>query len=72
MSRLELKHVYLSFGGDELFLTGADSIRKRLEECGVHVTLEIGEGLYHSYAMLPLVREAETGYRNFKVYISGK
>lgn len=67
-----LPDVYLSFGGDELFLAGADSIRKRLEEYCVHVTVEIGEGLYHSYAMLPLVKEAEEGYRNFVRYISGK
>ena len=67
-----LKDVYLSFGGDELFLAGAESIRKRLEEYGVHVTVEIGKGLYHSYAMLPLVKEAEEGYRNFVRYISGK
>ena len=45
---------------------------KRLEEYGVHVTVEIGVGLYHSYAMLPLVKEAEKGYQNFVEYISGK
>ena len=67
-----LPDVYLSFGGDELFLAGAESIRKRLEEYGVHVTVEIGKDLYHSYAMLPLVKEAEEGYRNFVRYISGK
>lgn len=67
-----LREAYLSFGEDELFLAGANSIRKRLEEYGVHVTVEIGEGLYHSYAMLPLVREAEAGYQNFVGYISGK
>ncbi len=67
-----LRDVYLSFGGDELFLAGADPIRTRLEECGVHVTVEIGEGLYHSYALLPMVKEAEAGYRNFMAYISGK
>ena len=65
-----LKDVYLSFGGDEVFLAGAQSIRKRLEEFGVHVTMEIGEGMYHSYAMTPLVKDAEDGYRHFKEYIS--
>ena len=65
-----LKDVYLSFGGDEVFLAGAQSIRKRLEEFGVHVTMEIGEGMYHSYAMLPLAKDAEDGYRHFKEYIS--
>ncbi len=61
----------MSFGGDEVFLAGAQSIKKRLEEYGTHVTLEIGEGLYHSYAMMPLVAEAEPGYKNFKKYIAG-
>ena len=67
-----LPDVYLSFGGDELFLTGADSIRKRLEEYGVHVTVEICEGLYHSYAMLPLVKDAQEEDQNFVAYIRGK
>ena len=67
-----LKDVYLSFGGDELFLAGAESIRRRLEEYGVHVTMEVGEGLYHSYAMMPFVREAKEGYRHFQEYIRGK
>lgn len=66
-----LKDVYLSFGADEVFLAGAKSIKKRLEECGVNVTLEIGEGLYHSYAMMPLVKDAESGYENFKKYVAG-
>ena len=64
-----LKDVYLSFGGDEVFLAGAESIKKRLEEFGVHVTLEVGEGMYHSYAMMPMVKAAEDGYRRFKEYI---
>ena len=64
-----LKDVYLSFGGDEVFLAGAEPIKKRLEEFGVHVTLEIGEGMYHSYAMMPMVKDAEEGYRRFKEYI---
>ena len=67
-----LRDVYLSFGGDELFLAGADSIRKRLEEYGVHVTVEICEGLYHSYAMLPLVKDAQEEDQNFVAYIRGK
>ncbi len=64
-----VKDVYMSFGGDELFLAGAESIKKRLEEFGVHVTLEIGDGMYHSYAMLPLVKEAQEGYRNYTEYL---
>lgn len=65
-----VKDVYLSFGGDEVFLAGAQPIKKRLEEFGAHVTLEIGEGMYHSYAMLPLVREADEGRRNYIAYLS--
>ncbi|MCR5775173.1 MAG: alpha/beta hydrolase [Lachnospiraceae bacterium] len=65
-----LKDVYLSFGGDEVFLAGAESIKRRLEDFGVKVTLEIGEGLYHCYAMMPLVEDAEEGYRNFRRYIA--
>ena len=64
-----VKDVYMSFGGDELFLAGAQSIKKRLEEFGVHVTLEVGDGMYHSYAMLPLVKEAQEGYRNYTEYL---
>ena len=53
-----------------MFLAGAQSIKKRLEKFGAHVTMEIGEGMYHSYAMLPLVKDAEDGYKHFKEYIS--
>lgn len=64
-----VRDVYLSFGGDEVFLAGAVPIRRRLEECGAHVTLEIGEGMYHSYAMMPFVRDAAEGYRRFTEYM---
>ena len=64
-----LSDVYMSFGGDEVFLAGADSIRRRLEEFGTHVTVEIGEGMYHSYTMMPLVEDAQEGYRHFVEYI---
>lgn len=64
-----VKDVYLSFGGDELFLAGAQSMKNRLEEFGTNVTLEIGEGMYHSYAMTPLVKDAEEGYRHYIEYL---
>ena len=67
-----LRDVYMSFGGDEVFLAGAASIKERLESFGVHVTLEVGEGLYHSYAMLPMVKEARAGYQNYLAYLSEK
>ncbi len=65
-----LHDVYLSFGGDEVFAAAADSIKAALEKYGVTVTLEIGEGMYHSYAAMPLVKEAEEGYRHMIAYIS--
>lgn len=64
-----VRDVYMSFGGDEVFLAGADSIRKRMEEFGVHVTEEIGEGMYHSYAMMPFVDDAAEGNRNYIAYM---
>ena len=66
-----LKDVYLSFGGDEVFAAAADSIKNRLELHGVHVTLEIEPGMYHAYAVFPLVKEAIPGYRRMKEYIEG-
>jgi len=65
-----LKSVYMSFGSEEVFYACADSIKERLEKYGVDVTLEVGEGLYHSYAAFPLIKEAEQGYRNMIEYIS--
>ena len=66
-----LKDVYLSFGGDEVFTAAADSIRKRLEQYGVHVTMEIEEGLYHAYACIPLVDDAMPGYQRMLKYLGG-
>ncbi|MBR1724252.1 MAG: alpha/beta hydrolase fold domain-containing protein, partial [Ruminococcus sp.] len=65
-----VKDVYISFGGDEVFLAGAQSIKKRLEEFGAHVTLEVGEGMYHSYAMMPMVSDAGEGHGNYINYLS--
>lgn len=64
-----LKEIYLCFGGDELFSAAAYSLKKRLEECGVKVTLEIGEGLYHCYSSMPLVSEAKQGHDNMINYL---
>lgn len=66
-----LKSAYLCFGGDELFSGAAESIKSRLIECGVDVTLEIGEGLYHCYSAMPLVKEAQQGYNNMIAYLKG-
>lgn len=67
-----LKDVYLSFGGDEVFTAAAYSIKKRLEEYGVHVTLEIVPGMYHCYAVMPLVKDAMPGYRRMIKYIKAR
>lgn len=64
-----LKEIYLCFGGDELFSAAAYSLKKRLEECGVKVILEIGEGLYHCYSAMPLVSEAKQGHNNMINYL---
>jgi hypothetical protein len=60
----------ISESGDEVFTAAADSIRERLEQFGVHVTLEIEPGLYHAYAVMPLVKDAMPGYKRMKEYIS--
>ena len=64
-----LPDAYLSFGGDEVFSAAAESIRDRMEACGVHVTLEIGQGLFHCYAAMPLVPEAKPGYERMINYL---
>jgi len=64
-----LKDVYLSFGGDEVFTAAADSIKARLEQYGVHVKMEIGPGMYHCYAVIPLVKDAKLAYRRMIKYI---
>lgn len=67
-----LKEAYLCFGGEELFSAAADSIRKRMEACGVKVTLEVGKGMYHCYSVMPLVPEAKEGYAHMIRYLSVK
>lgn len=64
-----LKDVYLSFGADEVFTAAAETIRARLELYGVHVTMEIEEGLYHAYACIPLVDDAMPGYQRMIEYL---
>lgn len=66
-----LRDAYLCFGGDEVFCAAAQSIRARMEQCGVHVTLEIGAGLYHCYSAMPLVPEAQPGYQRMLAYLRG-
>lgn len=67
-----IKDVYLSYGGDEVFSAAAQSTAKRLESYGAKVTLEIAEGMYHTYAVLPYVKEAMPGHRRLVAYLTVK
>ena len=64
-----LKEAYLIFGGDEVFSAAADTIAEQMRKFGVDVRLEIGEGLYHMYSMMPLVPEAKKAYQNMIEYL---
>lgn len=59
-----LKEAYLIFGGDEVFSAAADTIAEQMRKFGVDVRLEIGEGMYHMYSMMPLVPEAKKAYQD--------
>ena len=65
-----VKDVYLSYGGDEVFSAAAQSTAERLRNYGANVTLEIAEGMYHTYAAMPLVKEAEPGHRRLVEYLT--
>ena len=67
-----LKDVYLIFGGDEVFAAAADSIKARLEQFDVHVTMEVAPGMYHCYSTIPLVKDAMPAYYRMIEYIKGK
>lgn len=64
-----LKEAYLIFGGDEVFSAAADTIAEQMRKFGVDVTLEIGEGMYHMYSMMPLVPEAKKAYQDMIEYL---
>lgn len=64
-----LKEAYLIFGGDEVFSAAADTIAEQIRKFGVDVRLEIGEGMYHMYSMMPLVPEAKKAYQNMIEYL---
>ena len=67
-----VKDVYLSYGGDEVFSAAAQSTAQQLKNYGAKVTLEIAEGMYHTYAAMPLVKEARPGYRRMVAYLTVK
>ena len=67
-----IKEVYLSYGGDEVFSAAAHSTAKQLESYGAKVTLEIAEGMYHTYAVMPLVKEAKPGHQRLVDYLTVK
>ena len=64
-----VKDVYLTYGGDEVFSAAAESTAARLRSYGAAVELEIGRGLYHAYAALPLVPEAKPAYQRVIQYL---
>lgn len=64
-----LKEAYLIFGGDEVFSAAADIIAEQMRKFGVDVRLEIGEGMYHMYSMMPLVPEAKKAYQDMIEYL---
>lgn len=57
-------------GGDEVFSAAAQSTAERLRSYGAKVTLEITEGMYHTYAMIPLVKEAKPGNQRLMAYLT--
>lgn len=65
-----VKDVYLSYGGDEVFSAAARSTAKQLKHYGAKVTLEIAEGMYHTYAVLPYVKEAIPGHKKLMAYLT--
>ena len=64
-----LKEAYLIFGGDEVFSAAADTIAEQMRKFSVDVRLEIGEGMYHMYSMMPLVPEAKKAYQDMIEYL---
>lgn len=67
-----IKDVYLSYGGDEVFSAAAQSTAQRLKNYGAKVTLEIAEGMYHTYAVMPFVKEAIPGHQRLVAYLTVK
>lgn len=67
-----IKDVYLSYGGDEVFSAAAQSTAQCLRSYGAEVTLEIADGMYHTYAMMPLVKEALPGHQRLVAYLTVK
>lgn len=65
-----LKEAFLSYGGDEVFSAAAKSTAKRLESFGVDVKLVVEPGLYHAYASMPLVKEAERGHQEMIAFLT--
>ena len=65
-----IKDVYLSYGGDEVFSAAAKSTAQQLRNYGANVTLEIAEGMYHTYAVMPLVKEERPGHQRLVAYLT--
>ena len=65
-----VKDVCLSYGGDEVFSAVDQPTAKQLKKYGAKVTLEIAEGMYHTYTAMPLVKEARAGHQRMVVYLT--
>ncbi|MDO5063038.1 MAG: alpha/beta hydrolase [Peptostreptococcaceae bacterium] len=65
-----LEEVYLSYGSDEVLYAACDKIKNRLQEQGVNVILEVGEGLFHCYPFFPIVKETQDGWDKMVKYHS--
>ena len=65
-----LKSAFLSYGGDEVFSAAAKSTAERIKSFGADVTLVVEKGMYHSYAAMPLVKEAEKGHQKMIDYLT--
>ena len=59
----DFPEVYINYGSDECLYACRDSFRKRFEKYKVSYHLTVGEGMYHCYPIIPIVKEAMEGYR---------
>lgn len=56
-----LRERYLCYADMEVAYVACDRLKKWLENMGVKVMLEIGEGVHHGYPVIDIVRDAKPG-----------
>ena len=59
----DFPEVYINYGSDECLYACWDVIKKAFDRYGVNYHLTVGEGMYHCYPIIPVVKEAQEGYR---------